>query len=98
MSNIEWLQEWYQDQCDGDWEHMYGITISTLDNPGWDIEIDLAETAWSDNTVDFKHVEINSENWYQVRVVDSKFIASGDLSKLPLLIGFFRSFVETGEI
>ena len=22
-----WLQEWYKNQCDGDWEHEYGIKI-----------------------------------------------------------------------
>jgi hypothetical protein len=42
------LQRWYLDQCDGDWEHAYGITIDTLDNPGWSLRIDLTETPLSD--------------------------------------------------
>lgn len=29
------LERWYAAQCNGDWEHTYGITIETLDNPGW---------------------------------------------------------------
>jgi len=41
---IEWLQKWYADHCDGDWEHEYGIVIETLDNPGWSIVIDLKNT------------------------------------------------------
>jgi hypothetical protein len=28
------LQDWYVSQCDGGWEHTYGISIDTLDNPG----------------------------------------------------------------
>lgn len=32
---FEWLQKWYKSQCDGDWEHEYGIKIETVDNPGW---------------------------------------------------------------
>ena len=38
-----WLQAWYVNQCDGDWEHQYGVTISTLDNPGWEVKIDLPD-------------------------------------------------------
>ena len=41
---ISWLQNWYTTQCDGDWEHDYGITIGTLDNPGWYVVINLVET------------------------------------------------------
>ena len=35
------LQKWYKSQCNGDWEHSFGIKIETLDNPGW-IEIGRA--------------------------------------------------------
>jgi hypothetical protein len=38
------LQAWYRAQCDGDWEHQHGVHIGTLDNPGWDVRIDLAGT------------------------------------------------------
>jgi hypothetical protein len=34
---LGWLEQWYYDQCDGDWEHAYGIRIGTLDNPGWSL-------------------------------------------------------------
>jgi len=36
---LSWLQQWYSAQCDGEWEHGSGITIETLDNPGWSVEI-----------------------------------------------------------
>ncbi len=42
------LQRWYLAQCNDDWEHSYGVTIETLDNPGWSVHIDLADTALSD--------------------------------------------------
>jgi hypothetical protein len=35
MSCIERIQKWYLEQCNGDWEHSYGIEITTMDNPGW---------------------------------------------------------------
>jgi hypothetical protein len=44
MNTIEQLQQWYKSQCNGDWEHAYGIRIETLDNPGWKVTIDLIGT------------------------------------------------------
>ena len=45
---IEKLQSWYRMHCDGDWEHSYGITIDTLDNPGWCVTVDLTDTLLED--------------------------------------------------
>lgn len=48
MSILEKLQLWYDQHCDGDWEHSYGISIETLDNPGWSVKIDLTNTLLED--------------------------------------------------
>ncbi len=48
MSILEKLQLWYDQHCDGDWEHLYGISIETLDNPGWSVKIDLKDTLLED--------------------------------------------------
>ena len=38
MANLlKVLQHWYQSKCDGTGEHMYGVEIDTLDNPGWTV-------------------------------------------------------------
>ena len=39
---LQALQQWYLAQCDGDWEHGYGVSITTLDNPGWSLDITAA--------------------------------------------------------
>ena len=33
--DIHVLDEWYQRKCNGEWEHRWGFTITTCDNPGW---------------------------------------------------------------
>lgn len=38
------LQTWYASQCDGGSEHAFGITIETLDNPGWTLKVQLTDT------------------------------------------------------
>ena len=39
MDALNWINGWFQSNCDGDWEHGFGITIETLDNPGWCVKI-----------------------------------------------------------
>jgi len=38
---ISLLEKWYLQQCNGVWEHGWGVKIGTLDNPGWRIKINL---------------------------------------------------------
>ncbi len=35
QSVVRMLEKWFENHCDGTWEHHYGITIETSDNPGW---------------------------------------------------------------
>ncbi len=41
---LNWISNWYQEQCNGEWEHSFGIKIGTIDNPGWEVNIDIEET------------------------------------------------------
>lgn len=94
-SNLIWLTEWYANQCDGDWEHSYGIKIETLDNPGWSVIIDIEGTNCkhlSDSR--WKYVEFDDANWYGYKIENGKFEASGDPSKLDYLLQLFREIVN----
>lgn len=42
------IRDWYHARCDGDWEHRWGITIETLDNPGWRGRIAIEGTPLAD--------------------------------------------------
>lgn len=39
--SVSQIENWYAANCDGDWEHQGGLDISTLDNPGWRVQLDL---------------------------------------------------------
>jgi Immunity protein 53 len=58
-----WLQAWYATQANGDWEHERGINISTLDNPGWTVEIDLAETDLSGRVMERIERHRSEHDW-----------------------------------
>jgi Immunity protein 53 len=64
---ISWLQNWYTAQCHGNWEHHYGITIGTLDNPGWYVVINLVETPLETATFEPVERHRSQEDWVEWR-------------------------------
>lgn len=91
---IQWLEEWYSNNCNGDWEHDYGITITTIDNPGWDITIDLADTIFDLPNEDWKLIKESESSWYGYKVTNNVFNASGDPKRLNFLIQLFKRKIE----
>lgn len=83
------LQQWYSAQCNGDWEHSYGIKIDTLDNPGWILTVDLAETNLAGVLVPRDRVVRSEHDWAQHEILDDKFIACGGPFNLEELVTRF---------
>lgn len=94
---IELLQAWYVRECNGDWEHSFGVKIETLDNPGWLVTIDLAETDWEDLEVKRQVDERSETDWVQHEVLDRKFVGCGGPGNLEeILVTFFRLVGKLG--
>ena len=91
---LEWLMNWYQSHCDGDWEHQNGITIETLDNPGWTLEASLEGTKMDGSTLTNTLVERTEDDWVAVDTKSNKFSACGGPGNLEEIIGLFIAFVE----
>jgi hypothetical protein len=92
MDLLSFLQNWYSEQCNGDWEHSYGIKIDTLDNPGWSVEIDLEDTdlgSKSFNTIRLNH---SDGNWIHCRVEDSVFKGRGGPRNLEDILKVFHDW------
>lgn len=97
MNMLQWLQEWYQSHCDGDWEHQYGISITTVDNPGWYLEIDLIYTQFQDLEIEMQNFENGDTDWYGYKILNGKYEAFGDPTKLETLIKKFKEIVESAD-
>jgi|26BtaG_2_1085354.scaffolds.fasta_scaffold02406_2 methionyl-tRNA synthetase len=95
---LEWLDEWYESNCDGDWEHYYGIKIVTLDNPGWDVTIDLESTNVDLTELKWYLIEFNSEAWVGFEIKKDVFRCSSIPNNLKLVIFIFKTLVEKGKI
>ncbi len=95
MSINQELAAWYHRQCDGTWEHTYGITIETLDNPGWRVKIDLVDTELTNHpfqTVERLEPELT---WLRCWVADQSFHAAGGPEQLEEILHIFLDWAKT---
>ena len=98
MNILQWLQEWFHTQCDGGWEHTYGIRIDTLDNPGWAVRINIYGTELEGKA--FERIEKNladDDDWMVCEVVKGQFLGCGDPTKLITILQVFRDWVENQQ-
>lgn len=86
---FESLQNWYVQQCDGDWEHEFGVKIDTLDNPGWSVTIDLVGTNLENKTFAKVNQLIMENDWIQCNVENCKFYGAGGPQNLIDIINIF---------
>ena len=86
------LQDWYLRQADGEWEHSYGVSIDTLDNPGWRVRIDLQGTALAGRP--FKRTETHrtESDWVVCWVESDQFHAACGPQNLLESLKAFRTW------
>lgn len=97
MEILDWIQNWFKDNCDGDWEKGEVIQITTLENPGWDIEIDISNTSLANIEINWILNENGKQDWYGVKIENQKFNAAGDSKKLEFLLNLFKEMIDKIE-
>ena len=94
------LQRWYAGRCNGDWEHGFGVEITTLDNPGWSVKIDLAGTELEDRAFEtFQNPAgsedfVPSDRWIRCWVADGAWHGVGDETRLTEILQAFLSWSD----
>jgi hypothetical protein len=94
MEHLALLEEWYSSQCNGRWEHQYGISVETLDNPGWTLKIDLYGTGADGRTLARVTSERSENDWLQYWVDGNQFQAHMGTRNLREGIQAFLTWVE----
>jgi hypothetical protein len=94
---LERLVSWYASYCDGDWEHSYGVKIETLDNPGWIVKIDLADTELENIHIEYSRQDRSETDWVDYKVVARKFDGAGGVGNLEEIIEIFLKIAESAE-
>ena len=98
--DLDWLMGWYLAQCDENWEHRFGLSIATLDNPGWSLAVDLEGTGMEGRP--FAPISDNVDPagypagaaWLVCRLAEGQFKAFGGPLDLGRMIRAFRDWVE----
>lgn len=94
LDEIDWLIQWRNQRCDGFFEHESGIEITTLDNPGWGVTIDLRNTNLENRSMPDFVADHGDEDWMHCTVESRKFRGHGDNFKLRKIIAVFRNWAE----
>jgi hypothetical protein len=91
MDELQELQAWYASQCDEDWEHTYGVTIETLDNPGWMLKVDLRDTELEGRSFEpmGRGDSEDDADWIHCKVEKEQFIGCGGAGNLSELLRVF---------
>ena len=89
---LAWLQNWYAQQCDGEWEHDHGVRIETLDNPGWYLRMDVGAALHGFEPVS----EELPDRWLHARVTDGTLWVACDPHSLGRALALARAALEGG--
>lgn len=97
MDTLQRLQAWYKRQCNGDWEHTYGVSVGTLDNPGWSLTVDLTGTDLEGRGLEtvIRGVEEETDNWIHCKVEANQFLGFGGPENLGELMEVFLRWSES---
>ena len=86
---FEFIESWYDNKCDGSWEHAYGIDISTLDNPGWQVKV-----TGENGKNFFKENREGDDDWYRVNANDKEFLGYGGSKNLGDLLRLLENWIK----
>lgn len=97
MNTLQELQQWYRLQCDGDWEHHYGVKVDTLDNPGWSVTVDLSGTELAGRPfAEVRRLE-HETDWIHCQVRDGKFEGRGGPLMLDEILRVFLGWSAVSQ-
>lgn len=98
---INLICRYFGDNVDGVWEHSFGVSVRTTDNPGWLVTVDLKEPLGSESFVYSIGEVPNSSNgnlgqgaWVHCEVRDNRFVGACSSEMLREVDAAFGRFLE----
>jgi len=94
INTLKWLEQWYLSSCsESSWENVRVIQISTLDNPGWSVSIDLHGTPLESKFYKPIHADNGENDWLECRVQSAMFKGMGSPNRLEDILVEFKDWV-----
>ncbi|MCW6675976.1 immunity 53 family protein [Aerococcaceae bacterium NML180378] len=91
---ITYLQNWYTFECDGFWEHLYGVSGEINAEGHCLMTIDLDETYWDEEPFE----TVGDVATFQCRKEGAKFIGEGKLEHVGIFLQTFKDWIESFDI
>jgi hypothetical protein len=95
---LDTLRAWYAAQCDGDWEQRYGVTISTLEDSGWQLRVDIVGTELEGIEIARELTVRGDRDWLEVWSDGFTFYGNGGVANLGELVAAFAGFAERSGV
>lgn len=101
INDLEWLETWYRQQCNGDWEHRKGMLLQplrTCGQHGWQLRIELGGTTAAGFAP--RHLALCAIDgviprmWLRCTLNSYQF--KGEGGDVEELVGVFRNWVDAG--
>lgn len=92
------LQEWYFIQCDGDWEHSFGMSINSAPNQ-WTFELETCETPLEGQLFKAVSADNSKSDWLKCSydVSDRKIKGSCATTSLEKLLTSILTTIESSQ-
>jgi hypothetical protein len=98
MSIIKWLEDWYDSNCDGGWEHYYNsVKIYTIDNPGWRVKLNITETMYEDVVFNDIIIDRTDTDWLQCRKRDGNIDCAGGSKNLNEILEIIKKWMDENK-
>jgi hypothetical protein len=92
ITAISQVSQWYLARCDGDWEHQSRVEIGTLDNPGWQVRVNVSGTNLDGRKFDRVKIERSDADWVQAWVEQNEWRAACGPLNLDEALSLFVSW------
>lgn len=96
-SVLDRLQAWFVLQCDMAWEQGNGVRIESVDNPGWQLRIDLSGTRWAERDFDIIQHDRSEHDWLRCWVDGATWHAAAGPANLEEAIEAFLGWVGADD-
>lgn len=93
-SGLSFLESWYSGFCDGKWEHEFGVNITTIDNPGWLVDIDLKGTPMCGKAFEKVNIKESETEWLRCWIDNTVFKIACGPNVLSKGVDLFQKWVS----
>ncbi len=92
--NFIWLMYWFWSQCNGDWEHEYGIVLDTTSEGKWKLDISISNSILDGVEFISNDFIANAGNEVECKFDNQSLVVYADTQNIIRVLQSFRAWAE----